>query len=123
MNSGEEKKFVSKLILGVLSGRISVLDALKRFPRDRYNSTIKCCWHALVHYEADEDVRQKNADYRREQDEYLIMLSEILERGEDVPQNIVDEYEKCHGDTMMPYGDSFVEKFLSLFKFLNISKF
>ena len=97
--------------------------ALKRFPKDRYNPTIKCCWYALVHYEADEDLRCKDADYKREQDDYLLMLSEMLDRGEDVPQNIVDEYEKYHGDTMMPYGESFGEKFLSLFKFLNISKF
>ena len=121
MNSEEEKKLVSSLILGVLSGRIGVLEALKRFPKDRYNPTIKCCWHALVHYEADEDLRRKDADYKREQDDYLLMLSEMLDRGEDVPQNILDEYEKYHGDTMMPYGESFGEKFLSLFKFLNIS--
>ena len=53
----------------------------------------------------------------------MLMLSEMLDRGEDVPQNILDEYEKYHGDTMMPYGESFGEKFLSLFKFLNMSKF
>lgn len=120
MDISEEKKLVSSLILAVLSGRIRVLDALKKFPKDRENDTIKCCWHALIHYEADEDIRARDADYKREQDDYLIMLSEMLERGEDLPQNIVDAYEKCHGDTVMPYGTSFKDRIKSLFKFLNI---
>lgn len=123
MNTDEEKKLVSSLILCVLSGRMKVWEALKKFPKDRDNPTIKCCWYALVHYEADEDIRSKDADYRREQDDYLIMLSEMLDRGEDIPQNIVSEYEKYYEDTLMPYGNTFKDKLRSLCRFLNVSKF
>ncbi len=120
MNEDSNKRIISNLILSVVSGRMRVLDALKKFPKERDDETVKCCWYALMHYEADEDIRRRDADFRREQDDFLLMLSELLAKGENLPQNIIDSYAKYHGDTPMPYGISFKEKVKSLFKFLNI---
>ena len=89
--------FVSRLIKQVLMGRMTVSAALKAFPNNyAVDETLDAVFHALVHYEADEDLRRRDLLYREEQDEYLHYLAEVLERGEDIAVNIIGEYKKYY---------------------------
>ena len=55
----KNRLFVSDLIFDVLTDKITVLEALSRFPKDNNDINIKCAFDALAHREADEDMRQK----------------------------------------------------------------
>lgn len=117
-----DRKFVSRLIYSVLSNRLCVREAILRFPKDRKkDKSIKVAYHALVHREADELLRAKDIEYKEEQDEYLEFLAETLQKGEDVPKNIVLEYELFYKDNEpLKYSDGLKDIFNNLCKFLNV---
>ena len=91
MNKFEDRKFVSRLIISVLTEQRNVREAIKLFPETK-DRNIECAYHALIHYEADEDLRAKNIEYREAQDEYLEFIAQTLDSGKDIPKNIIDEY-------------------------------
>ena len=114
-----DRKFVSRLIYAVLTERKNVREAIKLFPETK-DESITCAYHALVHYEADEDIRYKDIEYRDTQDEYLEFLAQTLAEGKNIPQNIIDEYKPYYkGKTgVWKKGFSgFIEEFK---KFINI---
>lgn len=97
----KDRKKVSALIINVLTGKMIVLDALKEYPKSLSDPTLNAAFHALVHFEADEDLRNKDSLYRDEQDEYLEDIANILSRGESLPFNIIDEYDKYHKESLI----------------------
>ncbi len=97
----ELRKEVAKLYKYALTKRISVRDALSQFPKDCNDSTIIASWHALCHLEADEDIRAKDELYRKEQDEFLNFIEETLSKGENLPENIINEYKPFHPDSLI----------------------
>lgn len=115
--------FVSRLIKQVLMGRMTVSAALKAFPNNyAIDETLDAAFHALVHYEADEDLRRRDILYREEQDEYLHYLAEVLERGEDIAVNIIGEYKKYYSEAPIYKDVNDKYKFSKLLKFINIRK-
>lgn len=122
MSRVKNRQIVSELIIKVITEQISVSNALLKFPRDKFDKTIECAWHALIHYEADEDLRAKDIDFREEQDEFLYFLSTLLKEGKDLPINILKDYKKFHGGAPMPVDEkSFWSKILKLFRFINVN--
>ena len=97
----KDRKKVSSLILEVLTQKISVLEALKDYPRNLGDPTLNAAFHALVHFEADEDLRNADALYRDEQDAYLEDIADILSDGSALPYNIIEEYNKYHKDSLI----------------------
>ena len=95
----EERTLVAELIRKVLISQICVREAILQFPRDTEDRSIQAAYHALVHYEADEDLRNRDNIYREEQDDYLEFISQTLEIGEDLPDNIIKNYEKYYSGT------------------------
>jgi hypothetical protein len=87
------RKFVGKLLRAALIGRLTPSDAASRFPKDVEDKSITAAFHALMHFEADEDLRKQDLLYAQEQDEYIETISDMLMAGKPMPQNIVDEYE------------------------------
>lgn len=96
-----DRKKVSDLIFAVLTEKITVLDALKVFPKNLSDPTLNAAFHALVHFEADEELRSKDAEYKNEQDLYLQDIAEILAQGDALPCNIIDEYNQYHKDSLI----------------------
>ena len=93
----EHRVFVSYLLKKIVVGEITTLSAMSNFPKDYENDeSLDACFLAIAHFEADEDLRNKNADYKEAQDEYLMMLAEILDNGEELPQNIINEYKNYY---------------------------
>ena len=97
----KDRKKVSGLILDVLAQKITVLQALKEYPKNLGDTTLNAAFHALVHFEADEDLRKKDEMYRTEQDSYLEDIANILSDGSPLPFNIIEEYNKYHKDSLI----------------------
>lgn len=116
----EERKKVSRLIYEVLTEVLTVKDAVLKFPKDIDDSTIKTAYHALIHIEADEDLRRRDLDYKDEQNDYLEFIAQILAKGEELPRNIIKNYEKYYKDIETPHSESMKGLMKSLCKFLNV---
>ena len=113
------RKFVGRLIYSVLTDRRCVREALKLFP-DTIDKNIECAYHALVHYEADEDLRYHDIEYKEEQNDYLEFIAETLVAGKDLPKNIIADYEDYYKGIAKPWvsgAKGFLKEF---FRFINI---
>ena len=78
-----DRKTVADLLRRVRLGYCSVRDALMLYPKDTTDESLIAAYHALIHYEADEDIRRRDSLYKEEQDDYIEFLSYLLDRGED----------------------------------------
>ena len=92
------RKFVGRLIYSVLTERRCVREAIKLFP-DSMDKNIECAYHALVHFEADEDIRYRDIEYREAQNDYLEEIAQTLVAGKDLPRNIIADYEDYYKGT------------------------
>ena len=120
MSGFEDRVYVASLIRQVLISRLCVREAILNFPKDTKDKSIQAAFHALVHYEADEDLRARDSLYREEQDDYLEFISNLLERGEDLPENIIENYEKYYACANIPHEENTKGFFKSFWKFLNV---
>ena len=84
----DDRKTVGQIIRQVRLGTLCVREALLQFPKDNEDKSIQACYHALVHYEADENLRLRDSLYKEEQDDYIEFLSDKMIAGDDLPQNI-----------------------------------
>ena len=119
MENENDRKFVGRLIYSVLTERRNVREAIKLFPDSR-DKNIDCAYHALVHYAADEDLRYKDIEYRDEQDEYLEFIAEILTKGEDLPKNIIADYEEFYKGRAHVWKNGFNGFIKEFMRFINI---
>ena len=122
LSNPEDRAVVAELIRKVLMHYICVREAILAFPKDSQDSSIIAAYHALVHYEADEDLRLRDPLYKEEQDDYLEFISYILERGESLPDNIIKNYEKYYSSASLPHENNTKGFLHSFFKFLNIEE-
>lgn len=114
------RKEISNTLFSVLSGEKTVLNALSNFPKNSYDESVNTCFHILMHLEADEDIRKKDAIYREEQDEFVLNMAQLLQNGEDIPINIIKEYNDFYGETLI-YPEMNKENIIArLKKFINI---
>lgn len=112
------REATGKLLYSLISGAIKPNEAIKYFPRNVEDISLKIAWHALLHYDADEDIRLNNPDYAQEQIAYIEMLAKILSDGNPLPQNILDEYEDLYIDTVLPKNYNWWGNLKALFRFL-----
>ena len=111
---------VSKLLRRVRNGELCVRDALLLYPKDTDDESLIAAYHALIHYEADEDLRNRDRLYKEEQDDYIEFLSYILERGENLPENIIANYKKYYDSAPILHKNTPQGFFKSFWKTLNI---
>ena len=97
----KEYELVSRLIYSVLASKMTVSEALSSFPKNNKDINIKCAFDALVYLEADEDLRAKIKGYAEVQNEYLAQIAEIMAKGENLPQNIIERYLKYNKDNLI----------------------
>ena len=116
----EDRKLVGELIKQVLISRLCVREAILQFPHDTEDKSIHAAYHALVHYEADEDLRKRDDVYREEQDDYLEYISDTLINGEDLSQNIIDNYENYYPCANIKHKEDTKGFLKSFFRYLNI---
>ena len=112
----QNRLLVADLINDVVLGKICVSYALELFPKDKTDINLKCAFDALMHREADEDLRAKVRDYAQVQDEFLADLAHILRENDKLPQNIIDEYQKYHNENLMGDWEKPLKSILKNFK-------
>lgn len=117
MNDGV---LVAELIRKVLISQLCVREAIKQFPRDSQDESIHAAYHALVHYEADEDLRKRDELYREEQDDYLEFIAHTLEIGENLPKNIIKNYKKYYTTANILHEENSKGFFRGFFRYLNL---
>lgn len=93
-----ERKAVSALIMDVLVGKLCVREALLKFPKNCEDKAIAVAWHALVHFEADEDIAKADVLFKDIQVDFLEGLYNILSQGHDLPENLIRGYNKYHNN-------------------------
>ena len=108
---------VSVLIIKILTCTMCAREALMHFPKDIQDKSLECAWHAIIHYEADEEIRAKDNDYAQEQDDYLEMIANILKNGEELPNNIIQSYSEYYEEAYLPKSTSWLNTLKSLFRF------
>ena len=91
-----ERIQVSELIMDVLVGKTCVREALLKFPKNCEDKAVSVAWHALVHFEADEDIARRDILFRDIQIDFLEGLYNILSQGHDLPENLIRGYNKYH---------------------------
>lgn len=114
-----DRIFVANLLRQVRIGRCSVREALLAYPKDTTDESLIAAYHALIHYEADEDIRHRDSLYKEEQDDYIEFLSYILERGEDLPDNIINNYKKYYDTAPILHQKNFQGFLKGFWKSLN----
>lgn len=115
-----DREYVARLIVSVLTERISVREAILHYPKDTADKNLRAVYHALIHYEADEDLRAKDLAFKEEQDEYLNMMAELLSNGKELPLNIIKSYEDYYPEIEIPKSEYFKKIIKAIAKFLNI---
>ena len=113
------RETIGGLFYSLIKGAVTSREAINYFPRNVEDKSIKIAWHALLHYDADEEIRQKDPEYAQEQIKYIELLARILSAGEELPQNILDEYEEFYKDTPLPKKYNFWGNLRSVFRFLD----
>ncbi len=116
--SKEARVLVAEIIRKVLVGELSVKNALPMFPSNSHDKSIEAAFHALVHYEADEDLRSRDIMYREEQDDYLTLIFQTLESGASLPENIIRNYEKYYKSADIPMPNDFKSNLLRFWRFI-----
>ncbi len=116
--SAENRRLCARLIDEVLAGRRITREALLRFPKGERDKSILAAYHALIYYEADEDIRKRDNEYKEEQDLYLKSIADILRLGKSLPVNIINSYEQFFPETVLPEEKGFKGFFKSLMRFI-----
>lgn len=114
----EQRKSVAKLFYLVFTNKLIVREALKAFPPDCDDPTIRTAWHALCYLEADEERRAVDESYKKEQDEYVNFIWQTLSKGEALPENIIKTYLPYHSDMQNAHSKTLKGLFKELCKFL-----
>jgi len=114
----EERKFVSELIFSVISEKISSREALEKFPQNLDDESLQAVWHALIHFAADEDLRKKDLLYEEVQIDFLAESAFLLQNGEALPKNIIDDYNNYYGRVIKTSSNTFLDKIKSILRFL-----
>lgn len=114
-----KRKEAAELIYKVLSGQLTVENAIKFFPRSSNDKSLVCAFHALTHYEADEEIRQKDPEFKEEQNKYLIDMANTLYKNEALPQNIINEYEEFYQINVIPEVKGIKDLLKNIFRFMS----
>lgn len=120
IEEGNDRQFVAGLLKLVRLGQLSVREAMLKYPKDTKDESLIASYHALIHYEADEDIRARDILFREEQDDYLEFIYTTLEKGEDLPQNIIDSYKEFYESAPILHEKNVKGFWKSFWKNLNI---
>lgn len=115
----KQRQLVGNIIIAVLTERISVKKGLLLFPKGFDDPSVHAAWHALCHYEADEDIKVKDIDYNNQQVELLEMIAFTFKDGNPLPENIIDAYKQYYQEDPVSYDAGLKGMIKKLLRFVN----
>ncbi len=115
----KQRQFVGNIIIAVLTEKINVKKGLLLFPKGCEDPSIHAAWHALCHYEADEDIKAKDIDYNNQQIELLEFIAFTFKDGDPLPQNIIDAYKPFYQEDPISYDTGLKGIIKKLLRFVN----
>ncbi len=115
----KQRQLVGNIIIAVLTERIPVRKALLLFPKGFTDPSIHAAWHALCHYEADEDIKVQDIEFNNQQVELLELIAFTFKDGNPLAQNIIDAYKPYYQDDPVSYENGIKGIIKKLFRFLN----
>lgn len=115
----KQRQLVGNIIIAVLTERINVKKGLLLFPKGIEDPSIHAAWHALCHYEADEDIKAKDIEYNNQQIELLEMIAFTFKDGSPLPQNIIDAYKPYYREDPISYKEGIRGAIKRLLRFVN----
>ncbi len=115
----KQRQAVGNIIIAVLTEQISVKKGLLLFPKDCTDPSVQAAWHALCHYEADEDIKAKDADYDNQQVELLELIAFTFKDGNPLPQNIIDAYKPYYKEIPLSFDGGLKGIVKKLFRYIN----
>lgn len=115
-----DREYVAGLLRLVRIGELSVRQAMLKYPKDTQDESLIAAYHALIHYEADEDLRAKDELYKEEQDDYLEFISYTLSTGADLPKNIIENYKNFYQAAPVMHEKGIKGFFKGFWKNLNV---
>ena len=115
-----ERKYIAGLIINVLKKKLIVREALLKFPKNLHDPSAIVAYHALIHFEADEELRAKDKLYMQEQNNYIIFIAQTFQKGEELPQNVIEEYKKFYRWAPSQFSNTKEGMFEKLKRFINI---
>lgn len=117
----KDRQYVGNIVISVLTERINVQRALLLFPKGCEDPSVRAAWHALCHYEADEDIKQNDIEFNNQQVELLEMIAFTFKDGEPLPQNIIDSYSQYYKNDPISYENGLKGTIKRIFRFLNLT--
>ncbi len=117
----KERKLAGNIIIGVLTEHICVKEGLLMFPKVR-DASVQAAWHALCHYEADEDIRRRDIEYANQQQELLEMIAFTFKDGKELPSNIISSYKPYYDEPLITDTNGLPYIIHTLLKYLNVKK-
>ncbi len=115
----KERQLVGNIIIAVLTERLSVKEGLLLFPKGCEDPSVNAAWHALCHYEADEDIKKQDLEYADRQQELLEMIAFEFKDGNPVAQNIIDSYKPYYSENPVSYEKGIKGFIKKLFRFVS----
>ncbi len=92
----DERKLAAEAVFSVMTEKLTVREALLSFPKNCDDPSVGAAWHALLHFEADEDISRFDDAFKTLQIEFLEEVHNILAAGRELPQNLIVGYNKYH---------------------------
>ena len=116
----KDRRFVAEILRNFRLGQLSVREAMLHYPKDTKDESLIAAYHALIHYEADEDIRARDILFREEQDDYIEFIYTTLANGDDLPQNIIDSYKEFYDKAPILHEKNAKGFWKSFWKNLNV---
>ena len=79
------REATGSLFYSIISGVITPFEAIKYFPKNVEDISLKIAWHALLHYDADEEIGGK-----RTREPFVLPIAEIGEAAGPVEGRLLD---------------------------------
>lgn len=114
-----QRQYVGNIVIAVITERITVQRALTLFPKGCDDPSVRAAWHALCHYEADEELKNKDIEFNNQQLELLEMIAFAFKDGEPLPKNIIEAYKPYYKDNPISYEKGLSGFLKKLFRFIS----
>jgi len=89
-NLVEVRKSAANILKKMLDRKLIPKEAKDKWPSYKKDKILDIAFHALDHFEADEDIRLKDKKYAKWQTEQIQKIILCLETGEPIEKDIAD---------------------------------